>query len=177
MEKDYETFDKEVRYHVYDSVMKTGKIPTVTESASLLSCPSDEVQASFVRLADAHILVLQKGNGEILMANPFSAVPTPFIVKLGAKSYYANCIWDAMGISAILNQDAKIVASCGCCGTAMNITIKDGMPEKASGIAHFAVPAKNGGTILFTTEKLCFSSGQKSISKNGAAIGIWQWVR
>ncbi len=141
MEKEQESFDKEIRFHVYDFVMKDGKIPTIAETASALSRPPDEVRASFARLADAHILVLQKGSGEILMANPFSAVPTPFLVKTGECFYYGNCIWDAMGIPAMLKQDGAIQASCGCCGTAMTLEIKNGSLENAKGIAHFAIPA------------------------------------
>jgi hypothetical protein len=84
---------------------------------------------------------LQKGSGEVLMANPFSAVPTPFLVKIGDRSYYGNCIWDAMGIPAMLQQDATIEASCGCCSTAMNLKVTNGLIGEAHGIAHFAIPA------------------------------------
>ena len=75
------------------------------------------------------------------MANPFSAVPTPFLVKAGGRSYYGNCIWDAMGVPAMLKQDALIEASCGCCGSAMNLKITNGSLEETGGIAHFAIPA------------------------------------
>ncbi|HEX5974735.1 MAG TPA: organomercurial lyase [Rubrobacteraceae bacterium] len=75
------------------------------------------------------------------MANPFSAVPTPFLVRAGDRSWYGNCIWDAMGISAMLQQDAVIEASCGCCGMAMQVTVVNGSLEEAPGIAHFAIPA------------------------------------
>ena len=134
-------FDKVVRSHVYDYVMREGLPPTMVETSSALSRSSDEVKSSFQRLADGHILVLQKQSGEILMANPFSAVPTPFFVKAGDHSYYGNCIWDAMGIPAMLKQDAAIEASCGCCSTAMSLKITNGSLEGAHGIAHFAIPA------------------------------------
>ena len=133
--------DKVVRPYVYDYVMREGLPPTIAETSSALSRSPDEVRASFQRLADGHILVLQKGSGEVLMANPFSAVPTPFLVKAGDRSYYGNCIWDAMGIPAMLKQDAFIEASCGCCSTAMNLKITNGSLEEARGLAHFAIPA------------------------------------
>lgn len=75
------------------------------------------------------------------MANPIPAVPTPFLVRAGDRSWYGNCIWDAMGISAMLQQDAVIETSCGCCGTAMQVTVVNGSLGEAPGIAHFAVPA------------------------------------
>jgi len=140
-EQEQIALDKVVRSHVYDYVMREGLLPTIAETSSALPLSPDEIRVSFQRLADGHILVLQKGSGEILMANPFSAVPTAFLVKAGGRSYYGNCIWDAMGIPAMLKQDATIEASCGCCSTAMNLKITNGSLEEAHGIAHFAIPA------------------------------------
>ena len=88
------TFDQKVRHYVYDQTMKTTISPTVAETAAALSTTTVEVQASFQRLADAHMLVLQRDTAEILMANPFSAVPTPFLAQVDGKTYYGNCIWD-----------------------------------------------------------------------------------
>lgn len=141
VDRDEATFDHEVRRHVYDHAMREGLPPTIAETASALSVAPDDVRASFRRLADGHVLVLQRGSGEILMANPFSAVPTPFLVRAGDRSWYGNCIWDATGIPAMLNQDATIEASCGCCGTAMRLAVTDGSLEAAPGIVHFAIPA------------------------------------
>jgi hypothetical protein len=140
-EREKIALDKEVRARVYDHVMREGLPPTMAETSSALARPPDEVRDSFQRLADGHVLVLQKGSGEILMANPFSAVPTPFLVKAGGRSYYGNCIWDAMGIPAMLGRDAVIEASCGCCSTAMNLRVTGGSLEAARGLAHFAIPA------------------------------------
>ena len=134
-------FDNAARRYIYDHVMNEGLPPSVAKTASALSTTPDNAAASFQRLADGHILVLQRESGEILMANPFSAVPTPFLVRAGNRFWYGNCIWDAMGIPAMLKQDATIEASCGCCGTAMHLAVADGSLEEASGIAHFAIPA------------------------------------
>jgi hypothetical protein len=139
--REEDALDREIRRYVYDHTMREGLPPTMAETASALSTSPGNVQTSFRRLADGHILVLQRGSGEILMANPFSAVPTPFLVRAGDLSWYGNCIWDAMGIPAMLNQDAAIKASCGCCGTAMHLAVTDGSLEEAPGIAHFAIPA------------------------------------
>ena len=139
--QEHVALDNVVRYHVYDYVMREGLPPTIAETSYALARSSDEIRSSLQRLADEHILVLEKGGGEVLMANPFSAVPTPFLVKAGGHSYYGNCIWDAMGVPAMLNQDALIETSCGCCGRAMNLQITNGSLAAAPGIAHFAIPA------------------------------------
>ena len=134
-------WDTHVRCHVYDYVMQEGVPPSVAAAASALGHAIEEVAAAFRRLADAHMLVLQPDTGEILMANPFSAVPTPFQVRAGGRSFFGNCIWDAMGICAMLQQDGRLDTSCGCCGAAMQLTITGGALDPAAGIAHFGIPA------------------------------------
>jgi hypothetical protein len=36
------------------------------------------------------------------MAMPLSAIPTPFQVEVGGRHFFGNCIWDALGIVAML---------------------------------------------------------------------------
>ena len=139
--EDQAALDKEVRRLVYDHAMKQGMPPTVAQTVAALSSDEKAVRLSFQRLADAHMLVLQQDNGEILMANPFSAVPTPFLVIAGGIDYYGNCIWDAMGIPAMLKSDGRIETSCGCCRTAMQLEINQGALLESEGIVHFAIPA------------------------------------
>ncbi len=132
--------DQAVRRTIYDGIIQTGLAPSIAEVASTLAVPVAEVQASYRRLADAHILVLQQ-DSQVLMVDPFSAVPTPFFVQVASRSYFGNCIWDALGIPAMLKEDTIIRASCGDCGTAMTFRITQGVLEPVKGIAHFAIPA------------------------------------
>jgi len=137
-----EELDRAVRREVYDAVMETGRPPTAPEVAGSLGVSLGDIQASFERLAAARVLVLQPGTAEILMANPFSAVPTPFMVEAGGRLYFGNCIWDALGIPAMLKRDAIVGASCGCCGLSMHLEVQDGRLQPAEGVVHFAIPAR-----------------------------------
>jgi hypothetical protein len=133
-------FDTRVRTHVYDATIRQGTPPRIEAAASALDVPSDEVRQSLRRIAAARALVLQSDD-EILMANPFSAVPTPFTVVAGGRSYYGNCIWDALGIAAMLRSDAVVDTSCADCGTAARIEVSGGA-LRGEGLMHFAVPAR-----------------------------------
>lgn len=136
-----EDLDQRVRQAVYTEALATGRIPSSAELAATLSREVSAVQAALQRLADARVLVLQPG-GEILMAPPFSAVPTPFLVT-GADAWqtYGNCIWDALGVLAMKGAGGHIHTACGCCGQALEIAVRDGAPREAEGVLHFAVPA------------------------------------
>jgi len=127
--------DLEVRSFVYDVTMRSGKPPLVAD----FDAPSEHVIESLKRLAAGRALVMQRDRDEILMAPPFSAVATPFAVESGGVSYFGNCIWDALGIPAMLHRDAVIHASCGDCGTAMDVRIEGGVAH-GEGLIHFALP-------------------------------------
>lgn len=134
--------DVKVRAVVYDVTMATGLPPAIGDLAGRLDMPAAAVLQSLERLAAAKALVLQRESREVLMANPFSAVPTPFAVHARGRLYYGNCIWDALGIPAMLQADARIEASCGCCSEAMRLSVEGGVLLPAAGVVHFAIPAQ-----------------------------------
>ena len=103
------------------------------------------------RLAAAHVIVLQPDGAEILMANPFSAVPTAFPVVTARQRYQGNCIWDALGAVAMLGEDAEIETACGCCGQALRLAVRAGTLEAPPSVVHFALPAARWwDDIVFT---------------------------
>ena len=123
--------DAALRARIYDQLLHTGIAPASIELGD---------DAALRRLADARVIVLDDA-GEILMAPPFSAVPTPFLVYTEKVRAFGNCIWDAMGIAAMMKTDAVIAASCGDCGASMHVDLLGGTVD-GQGIIHFAIPAR-----------------------------------
>jgi hypothetical protein len=140
-------FKNRVRVRLYELFLELGRCPSMAEVAAALQWRVPDVAVAFQELAAAHMLVLQAGSGEVLMANPLSAVPTPFVVETqadtGPRSWYGNCIWDALGVIAMLQNDGRVLTSCGCCGESMAVTVRKGTMETTPpGVVHFAIPAK-----------------------------------
>jgi Alkylmercury lyase len=132
--------DSALRLVIYDEIVRTGETPVVATLARLVGASLDDVRASLRRMHDAHMLVLEP-TGEILMANPFSAVPTPFVAEVGGSRWFGNCVWDALGIIATLHADGRVLASCGSSGERMELSVSDGVLA-GQGIVHFALPAR-----------------------------------
>jgi DNA-binding transcriptional MocR family regulator len=140
-------FNNRVRLRLYQMFLELGRCPSSAEVAASLQCNTSDVLTAFQQLVAAHVIVLQPGSGEVLMANPLSAVPTPFVVETqadaGLQSWYGNCIWDALGVIAMLQSDGRILASCGCCGESMTVSVRKGeVQANPPGVVHFALPAK-----------------------------------
>ena len=133
--------DLQARALVYDRFMTTGRAPSVSDIAVAVGATTAGTQAALAKLAVLRQIVLQS-NGEVLMANPFSAVPTPFVVQAGGRTYWGNCIWDSLGIPCMLGTAATITTACPDCGDALQLTVEGERLAPAEGIVHFAVPAR-----------------------------------
>lgn len=134
-------FDNSLRLYTYRHVVASGKAPTVAQAASEMGSNEAAVRAAYARLSESHAFMLTE-SGELWRVAPFSAIPTAFPVESGGQTYYANCIWDALGIPAMLGQDATIPSSCACCNLEMRLLVKAGSLLPHEGLIHVAVPAR-----------------------------------
>lgn len=132
--------DIDLRNATYHRFVELGRAPTAAEIASKLGVGEDSVRSTWRRLHDAHALVLDS-NGEIRMANPFSALPTDFVVDAGGRSWFANCGWDAFGIGAALGVDSQFSTHCPDCDEELQVRIRDGRPDDPGLVFHVLVPA------------------------------------
>lgn len=142
-----EQLDNDVRLFIYREFIAHGAPPSPAETALALrlsdaNVSDTEVAEAYDRLAAAHVIVLRDGTHDVLMAAPLSAVPTRFRVALAnGHAHWANCVWDALGVPAMLHQDAIIQASCGDCDEQLTLVVQNGRLARADGIVHFSVPA------------------------------------
>jgi len=131
----------ELRRAIYDRTIRTGRVPTAAE----LGVSIEELQ----ELAGQRIIVLGD-DGTIVMAAPFSGVPTPFVVRTAEASYFANCIWDALGVSPMLGVDSTIETSCPDCDAPLALEVR-GETLLGDGVVHFSVPTRQWWSdIVFT---------------------------
>ncbi|MGH2753661.1 MAG: organomercurial lyase [Actinomycetota bacterium] len=137
------TLDNDVRVAVYRFFVDEGRAPVAAEIAAAVSRPPAEVEAAYRRLHDAHILVLAPGSPYIWMANPFSALPTPFTVRCDGKTFWGNCIWDSLGVLALLGVDGRVSCPCPDCGDPLELEVSGGELRRSEHLVHFAVPARH----------------------------------
>ena len=153
MPQDPTEIDRAVRVAVYGAVVGTTLPPTVDQVAAKTGFLRDEVAASFRRLDENRALVLERGTLNVRMANPFSAVPTPFGVETPQRTFYGNCIWDSLGIPAALHTSATIRTKCPDeCGEEIVLRVdRDQGLEPMNGMVHFSLPARKWwDDIVFT---------------------------
>lgn len=130
----------EIRVFVYRHFAETTRPPDVGETASRFGLTHEEAASAYEGLHQRHALYLKPGTHEVLMANPFSGVETPFRVRADGRTYFANCAWDSLGIPAALHIDAEIEAACAQSGEPIRLRVVDQQIQHPDVLVHFLIP-------------------------------------
>jgi Alkylmercury lyase len=139
-----------IRSYVYNVALDRGRPPLRKEIARALESSESSVGEALAELSARRVLVLQP-DGEILMAPPFSAVPTPYVVTTDSLSGFVNCGWDALGAAVMLRRPTVISASCADCGQALRLESDGHSVQGDSLVLHFPIPARRWWeSIVFT---------------------------
>jgi hypothetical protein len=142
-----EAFDARVRACVFRHLVETATGPTPHDVARVLGAGVAEVEASFRRLAEAHRIVLEEQR--VVMAHPFSGVPTRHRATIGDMTWHANCGWDALAILALLG-DGLAEATSAVDGQITRWHVREGVAAQR-GLVHFVVPARAFWDDIFFT--------------------------
>ena len=141
--------DWQLRAEIYARFVEQGRAPTAEEMAMLRGAEIAETRSAYRRLHEAHQILLDE-TGAIRMANPLSGRPTDYAVYLAGARHstherrlWANCAWDALGVSALLEQDARLVARHPNTGETLEFAVANGaLRAPASWRVHFALPVR-----------------------------------
>ena len=136
-------FDWMVRSQVFGSFGRSGRTLTTGDLAAVTGSSPSRVRGSLIKLQDARELVMDEGGDKVLMAHPFSGVPTSFPVETSEFTCYANCVWDALSIPALLRCDGWTKTSCPSSGETLEFGVKRWNVEGDDGVVvHLLTPLR-----------------------------------
>jgi len=128
--------------NIYQTILETTKVPSADEVARFLGVSIDEVVDAFQNLHQKRLLVPEPDEPmKIRMAPSFSGIEAQFAVRMGEKTSYANCAWDALGVPAALHNDAVVETMDAQTGEVLRIHVRDQRPIAQDCAIDFAVPA------------------------------------
>jgi hypothetical protein len=80
--------------------------------------------------------VIQLTEGQVEIAYPFSARPTPFVVRLdGGRQRYVCCAIDALGVAPMLGGGVHVSSVCHHCGQPLAFAVTpEGPGPEAAGV-------------------------------------------
>ena len=125
---------------MYASFSVKSQVPTPEVLAEVTVSTRTEVISALRALANEHCLVLLPDGESIWMAHPFSGVETDFVVTLGERRWFANCVWDGLSILALFG-DGSLDTHSPANGESLRFDVASGA-VRGAGLVHFLVPAK-----------------------------------
>ena len=144
-------FEPRVRAAILRALAETGVAPAPADVAERLGSAAEPVLAAWGRLREGRAIVTGEDGVSILMAHPFSGVPTEHTFESAGIRYYANCAWDALGIPAALGQGGTMGSRCANSGAPLRLEVTDDGPEPCDWFFHSLVPAHRWwDDIVFT---------------------------
>ena len=132
-------------------VDRGGPVPVEQIAATFSDRPPETVWDTLVALDDEDLIQIRQGRVDI--AYPFSAIPTPFAVRLaGGQERYACCAIDALGMAPMTGQRVHIRSRCHDCGTPLELSVApDGPGRGAEGILVWVGKQAEGQRRLVTS--------------------------
>ena len=111
-----------------------GPIPVRDIIAASPGARADMLHDALVALDNEDLIRIRAG--QIDLAYPFSASPTPFVVRLAdGKERYACCATDALGIAPMIGQAVKVRSRCHHCDASLTFPVtQQGPGPDADGI-------------------------------------------
>jgi len=130
-----------LHYELIQGILRNGVCPSNAELAPAMGIAEDEVRVLLRTLADGHGVVLHPHVCEPWIVHPFSLTPSPNWVGGAHGSWWAPCIWCALGISVLAGGHVRIHARIGAESQSLVIDVTDGEPRRQDGVwVHFAIP-------------------------------------
>jgi hypothetical protein len=123
----------EVLRWIVRALIERGRPIPVADVEAAFPATHSAVRDEVMALDTQDLIVIMEG--EITLAYPLSATPTPFVVSLqDGRERFACCAVDALGIAAMLGERIGIRAPCHHCGEVLELAADPTGPLSARDI-------------------------------------------
>lgn len=176
----------DVRKFVYDTIVETTHPPIAQHVVDRFGLSRAEVVRIFRLLQDERQLTLIPGTDRIFMAHPFSALITPYRVRMRmGREYFINCAFDTLATHPMLGDAPMTISGfCQRTGTQIEMLLEGGRivwlkPETT--VVYLGIPARRwweniidtcGNQFLFFVTEADAEAWEKETDRVGAGRSI-----
>jgi hypothetical protein len=130
-----------VHHQLVRTLIDTGSCPGRSELAQRLHIPVAQVEQLLSELSEIHGIVLHPHVCEPWLVHPFSTTPTAHWVEGPGASWWAPCIWCALGVATLVRGETRIHTRVAAEAEPVIIPVVDGQPTGLEDVwVHFAIP-------------------------------------
>jgi len=182
--------NKAVRKYIFDYLLENCRAPVLEEMMIRFGLDRNQAAQVLEELEVAHHVIRVPGTNRILMANPFSALDTPFRVKVGKKGYFGACAWDAVAFHVMLGRDTLVDSFCHHCAEPIQVRFSKGKPislKPLNPLVYLNLPAAKwwddivitcgNHMVFFSSERHLDDWFGKNPAPRGQALSIDQTLK
>lgn len=129
-----------LHYELIQGLIQRGACPNNTQLAAKLDATEPEVRQLLRELAAIHGVVLHPHIDEPWIVHPFSLTPTLNWIEGRTGSWWAPCVWCALGVTALVPSPTRIHTRYGAEAELLVIDVIDGQADRPDVWVHFAIP-------------------------------------
>lgn len=130
-----------LHYELISGLIQRSAPPTNSELAEKFAATEEEIRDLLRGLSAIHGVVLHPHVCEPWIVHPFSLTPTLNWIEGENGSWWAPCIWCALGVSALVGGATRIHTRLGAEAEPLILSVTNGKPCGTQDIwVHFAIP-------------------------------------
>ena len=130
-----------LHYELIHGLKESGACPTNSELADRMGMAPVELEELLRSLSAIHGVVLHPHACEPWIIHPFSLTPTINWIEGKWVSWWAPCVWCALGVATLVGGEVRVHTRYGAESEPITIPVKDGQPVGFEGVnVHFAIP-------------------------------------
>ena len=131
----------QLHYELVHELIQNGSCPANAELSQRMEMPPADIEELQRSLAAIHGVVLHPYAAEPWIIHPFSLTPTLNWIEGNERSWWAPCIWCALGVAALAGSAVHIHSRYGAEAEPLTIPVIDGRPVGFESVyVHFAIP-------------------------------------
>lgn len=156
-----------LHYELIRSLVDTGTLPSDDELQARLGCASAaELHRAFEALADLHGVVLHPSSHRVWAIHPFSLAPTPFLVECGARQWWGNCAWCALGIAVLVGGRCTITSTLGAEREQVQLIVEHGQVTPTDLVVHFPIPMTRAwDNVIYTCSTMLLFRTESQVAE------------
>jgi hypothetical protein len=129
-----------LHYELIKGLIEAGTSPSISDLAQRWGISETEVGCLLEELASIHGVVLHPHVRAPWIVHPFSLTPTINWIVGETGSWWAPCIWCALGVTVLVGGSTRIHTRYGAEAEPLVIDVSNGRPVKKDIVVHFAIP-------------------------------------
>jgi hypothetical protein len=165
--------DSSLHEAIISSFLGRQRPPTIRELSARFGCDEVAVRRALRALAENHGVVLHPHTDEIWVAHPFSAAPTTFLVRSGARKWWGNCAWCSLGLAHLAGGTVTIETRIGALDDHTSVRIENGKLLDTDFVVHFPIPMRQAwDNVIYTCSVMLLFRSDAQIDEWCAARGV-----